>query len=427
MTRQRSSTLAHFSGNPNEGSILLIRQACFTSSCSSGFTIRAISWTAVWVLLIGGLQTSKAALITPLIPLPNGDVAMSWPEAVSANGSVIVGGSTTNFPATSEAFRWEGGSLVGLGDLPGTSNQFQADPYSRAYDVNLDGSLVVGVSDASIGSVATLWHNGTMSGIGDLPGGAFDSVAYGVSQTGVVVGRGSSALGNEAFRWSSVGMTGLGDLPGGAFDSTARDISADGSVIVGTGTSAEGTEAFIYENGVMTGIGDLPGGDFYSTALSISADGSTAVGYSSSAASAAWIGDEAFIYQDGVMTGLGSLDTGGHPDLMFGSEALGVNGDGSVVVGTITDFIGGTAFIWDDLHGMRTLSDALTTDFGLDLTGWELNAAIGISADGRTIIGYGFNPAYGDFTMGFVVSVPEPASYSLLATGVLFVMRRRGS
>lgn len=49
----------------------------------------------------------------------------------------------------------------------------------------------------------------------------------------------------EAFRWTSDGgMVGLGDLPGGRFDSFAIGVSADGSVIVGGGNIADGTEAF---------------------------------------------------------------------------------------------------------------------------------------------------------------------------------------
>jgi probable HAF family extracellular repeat protein len=58
----------------------------------------------------------------------------------------------------------------------------------------------------------------TFTGLGDLPGGSFISLANGVSADGsVVVGRGASASGNEASRWTSgTGMVGLGDLPGGA-------------------------------------------------------------------------------------------------------------------------------------------------------------------------------------------------------------------
>ena len=39
---------------------------------------------------------------------------------------------------------------------------------------------------------------------------------------------------------------GLGDLPGGAFNSSARAVSADGFVIAGYGVSTSGREAFAW-------------------------------------------------------------------------------------------------------------------------------------------------------------------------------------
>jgi hypothetical protein len=41
---------------------------------------------------------------------------------------------------------------------------------------------------------------------------------------------------------------------------------------------------------------------------------------------------------------------------------------------------------------MRSVQDLLE-EYGLDLTGWQLSAAYGISADGLTIVGGGINPA----------------------------------
>ncbi|MFG6094761.1 hypothetical protein SPB21_05900 [Leptothoe sp. ISB3NOV94-8A] len=50
------------------------------------------------------------------------------------------------------------------------------------------------------------------------------------------------------------------------------------------------------------------------------------------------------------------------------------------------------AFIWDAVNGMRSLQAVFTDEFGLDLTGWKLGAATGISDDGLTIVGTGINP-----------------------------------
>ena len=54
-----------------------------------------------------------------------------------------------------------------------------------------------------------------MQGLGDLPGGIFDSRGFAVSSDGsIVVGRCYSGR-DEAFMWTaSTGMAGLGDLPG---------------------------------------------------------------------------------------------------------------------------------------------------------------------------------------------------------------------
>ena len=82
-------------------------------------------------------------------------------------------------------------------------------------------------------------------GLGDLPGGDFYSVAFGVSDDGTTVvgwSRGPDPgipfrTSYEAFRWTEAeGMVGLGDLDTTFVFSRANDVSADGSVIVGIGS-----------------------------------------------------------------------------------------------------------------------------------------------------------------------------------------------
>jgi probable HAF family extracellular repeat protein len=83
-------------------------------------------------------------------------------------------------------------------------------------------------------------------------------------------------------------MIGLGDLPGGAFFSEAWGVSNDGSVVVGNSSTLDGTEAFIWdeENGMRSLEGilthtyglELTGWDLWE-ALSVSADGSVITGY----------------------------------------------------------------------------------------------------------------------------------------------------
>jgi len=55
---------------------------------------------------------------------------------------------------------------------------------------------------------------------------------------------------------------------------------------------------------------------------------------------------------------------------------------------------------------MRSLKDLLVSDFGLELTGWQLVSARGMSADGTIIVGVGINPD--DFEEGWIATIPEP-------------------
>jgi probable HAF family extracellular repeat protein len=127
----------------------------------------------------------------------------------------------------------------------------------------------------------------------------------------------------------------------------------------------------------MIGLGFLPGGSS-SEAFAVSANGSVVVGESSSIP-----GRQAFGWsQETGMVGLGGFD----------SRAFDVSSNGAVIVGS--DGISSQspqAFIWDSIHGMRNLQNVLMGQ-GDDLTGWRLEFARGISADGLTVVGDGINP-----------------------------------
>jgi len=61
---------------------------------------------------------------------------------------------------------------------------------------------------------------------------------------------------------------------------------------------------------------------------------------------------------------------------------------------------------------MRSLKEVLEKDHGLDLTGWRLYKATGISADGLTIVGIGHNPA------GYVDSWIAVISKPMIEAGI---------
>jgi hypothetical protein len=58
---------------------------------------------------------------------------------------------------------------------------------------------------------------------------------------------------------------------------------------------------------------------------------------------------------------------------------------------------------------MRSLENVLTSHYGLDLTGWELRYATGISDDGLTIVGGGRNPSGQLEGWRAVLDISEPA------------------
>lgn len=217
------------------------------------------------------------------LTVPGWNTERSEVRGMSADGSVMVGESGTW--TYGRAFRWtEGGGMVSLGTLGGE--------YSYASAVSADGSIVVGGSvNGSLGWEAFRWtESGGMEGLGDFTGGSFYSAAYDVSANGsVIVGTGSSASGQEAFRWTeSGGMVGLGA-------GTARGVSADGSIVVG----ASGSEAFLWTatlgmvslRDYLIDLGlDLSDWDLVE-ATAISDDGYTIVGtgFNSMTGDTAWI------------------------------------------------------------------------------------------------------------------------------------------
>ena len=303
-------------------------------------------------------------------------------------------------------------SLIGLGDLPG------GDFDSGAQAISADGSVVVGVSYSSSGPEAFRWTSTTgMTGLGDLPGGVFGSDATAASSDGsVIVGEGNAIPSSaDAFLWTSTaGMSALG------FPGTANGVSGDGSIVVGSSMGYEAVRWSALE-GVVPISGALG-------AEGISADGNVVVGYRSgspyeairwTAGTAVGLGTQGTgnsvardVSADGsVVVGLygqgpcctvafrwteatGMVDLGLPPGGALPTFAHAVSADGSVVVGYMGEPGTRVATIYDDVHGMRLLTTALT-DLGVDLGGWQLIEATGISADGTRIVGRGID-ASGD-------------------------------
>ncbi|MFZ2652566.1 MAG: hypothetical protein WA210_20890 [Burkholderiaceae bacterium] len=357
--------------------------------------------------------------------------------------------NAVSYSAATGSFEYQVAALTAAATITGMG-AIGGSLYSSANAVSADGNTVVGMSLTASGSEAVRWTiAGGIVSIGELPGGLYGATAYGVSADGKTIVGGSqserSGFYVEAFRWTEAGgMQALGGL--GAWTSSwATGVSADGTTVIGVsfgdgkpsnpfrwtstsgmqGLAAELSPVPISANGVSadgsTVVGSEHSNTFQGTpyrwtastgmqflesldglggaANAVSADGRTVVGtvFGPEAMAARWI--------DGAVLGLGYLGT-----VSVISEGLGVSADGNVAVGYARLISGAgpptTAFVWTPARGMRSLENLLRNEYGLDLANRQLDGATGVSNDGRTIVGNGFNPS--GFPEGWVVKLNVP-------------------
>ncbi len=335
------------------------------------------------------------------------------PYGISSDGNVVVGWSIRD--NRRRAVRWVNGEVHEIQSVPGSGSG------SFAWDVSGDGSVVVGHGWSFSANRAYRWEANEFTNIPTLGGGT--TVANAVSDDGDVVVGYSSIVGGGlgAFRWQDGVTENIGYLAGASDSprSVASDIAGDSSVIVGYSESArsgDNVEAFRWEDGRMVGLGDLPGGIFESAATGVSDDGTTVVGWSRTTSSQEE--REAFRWKDGEMIGLGDFPGG-----KYDSTAIAVSADGSVVVGWgESATLDAEAFFWDESNGLRNIKEMLETDFGVNLTGWQLGTAHDITPDGLTITGYGISPE--NQGVAWVITLPEPGSGLLLVGATSLALRR---
>lgn len=351
--------------------------------------------SALGVVLTGAALCSAAtAWAAPVASLQGlGGLGAVPPETsaygVSSDGTTVVGTSKIDSASCFlRAFRWQDGTMEDLGSSNG----------AVAHAVNADGSRVVGFTIFQ-GShrTAFLWTEppifqpgpGLLTQLGVLQGG-LTSLALDVTiRSGgdiVIVGKSDSDDGTRAFRWNDVNnqMMDLGKLNEHDFHSEARGVSADGTVVIGT----SGDRAFRWvgndAGGTMLELSGQPANIDRSSASGVSADGRTIVGTVS-------------IQLPGqlpVATGYRWTEAGGMEALPL--FPLAISDDGLTIVGT-----GG--LVWREGIGVRSISDVLACA-GVDVTGWLLGNATGVSADGTTIVGHGSNPSGED--EGWIAKMP---------------------
>lgn len=259
-------------------------------------------------------------------------------------------------------------TFQGVGDLPGGAFE------SHAYGISGDGKTVVGLSLSSAGAEGFKWTGGVISPLGDLPDGDFESNALGASYDGsIIVGAGHDAGGERAVVWDDGLPIALDGLPGALFGG-AEDVSADGTVIVGWSHSSAGEQAVLWHNGVVLALDDLSTTAFTSRAQAVSADGQVVAGWRSPGP----FSFEAFFWTGGTMTGLGFLSGGSE------SQAFGISADGQYICGySLND--GLEAAVWHN-----------GTVGGLGfMTGGSYSQALDMSADGSVVVGAGDSSSLG--------------------------------
>lgn len=227
--------------------------------------------------------------------------------------------------------------------------------------------------------------------IGAWPGAmaqdGFLSAAYDVSDDGVAVGRAVDENQNYfAFRWTAQeGMSRLAvNRPANA--SRANAISADGSTIVGWNDQDDGGRSgVIWKNGAPLDLVDAEGNPV-GEASAVSADGRVVVGegYQTAAGSEAWRWTE----ETGVQP-IGCLGDGIQCGPAF---AFGLSDDGNVILGASGLGFERKATIWTSDGGLQWLSDYLATQDVVVPEGWQLMSGGGVSADGKTLSGWGLSP-----------------------------------
>ena len=370
------------------------------------------------------LSCTLATLAIGLCTLPASNAAGAsfevlgnfGPAGVSDDGNAVAG--TGHDPAAP-------GQVLVLWTPTGglrTAGWSDGHEHTSAHAISGDGTTILGVD---YNANMLVW---TAAGGIQYPAGT-NGYPGGINRDGSVIVGGH--VGGRPFRWTAAGgAVSLPTPPGWAdngADGRAHTVSADGSVVAGTLFNAPGDRrAFRWTGAGGTALLDQPAGVVGSDATAISADGSTVVGWAYGPSD----DEQAFRWTEaGGMQLLGHLPGfPGGPGSANTNAPRGVTADGSVIVGVEWfSAASGNAFIWDAAHGMRDLKAVLESEYGLNLTGWTLWSADGITPDGTTIIGTGSHPQFGQ-GVAWRVTLPEPGAATLFVLGgATLLLRRRRS
>lgn len=269
-------------------------------------------------------------------------------------------------------------------------------------------------------------------------------VPSGISRDGSMVVGSPGTTAGGGWVWTPDGLSELPEPPPGYTLKTVNGITDDGSVIVGHFNERsrfrliDGEYTVIDDFGILTSISSVASGDpeimagfagtravlllddgfaplppfhlgLFSYVTDLSADGRVAVGS---------VDRQAYRWTDGVAVP------------MQGALAAGVSRDGRRIVGRSSN--GDGAFYWSELLGEILLSDVLARYFDVDLSGWTLIEATGISDDGRVLMGIGRfeDEEFGLWRVELPTTIeqaviPEPSTGLLVGLGLTAIAWRR--
>jgi uncharacterized membrane protein len=313
----------------------------------------------------------------------------SGATGVSADGSMVAGAGTGG------AYYWtaDGGRV----DLGGTG----------AVGISGDGSVITGnIDDAGI-SVAGIWTaDGGWQSLGGTPDGspcdASLSSAYGLNYDGsVAVGLAWEGCTAEAYKWTAdTGMLALPNVGDGS--ARANGVSDNGQYVGGWDTiSWGGRRATLWHpDGTVEHVLDGVVDDGYGEVYWVSDDGNFAVG-------STYDGYGGYRWTRDGGAELFDLLPGTDP-FLGGGWATAATADGSVIVGGQDngDFWSPVWDAWVMIDGdMQRLADILT-DAGVTIPANFQLASLGdVSADGRTVVGWGYWDGWVFNSQGFVATL----------------------
>lgn len=128
------------------------------------------------------VRAANGAVTTFMLPSPYNGYSEARAIAVGINGATYTAGYSGSIPGDSGFIRTPSGALLPVGHAA------PAQPYSYAWDVNANGTVVGEGFNAANQYHAFLWQDGAATDLGTLPGYAASS-ALGVNDRGEVVGR----------------------------------------------------------------------------------------------------------------------------------------------------------------------------------------------------------------------------------------------